>query len=82
MSLRVWNGPRKIAYGLLLVFFIQGVILIEKTSPTADEISFNMVNGYTYLKTHDYRMTPANPALIREWMALTWLWSLSRIESV
>ena len=80
MSLRVWNEPRKIACGLLLVFFIQGVILIGKTSPIADEISFNIVNGYTYLKTHDYRMTPANPALIREWMALPWLWLRPKLD--
>ena len=32
-----------------------------------------MVNGYVYLKTHDYRMSPANPPLIRQWMALPWL---------
>jgi len=32
-----------------------------------------MVNGYTYLNTRDYRMSPANPALLREWMALPWL---------
>ncbi len=58
---------------LFILFFVQGLFLIKTTSPTADEISFNMVNGYTYLKTHDYRMTPANPALIREWIALPWL---------
>ena len=39
-------------------------------SATADEGTFHIVNGYSYLKTHDYRMSPANPALIREWLAL------------
>ena len=55
---------------LLAVFFLQGLFLIRATSATADEVPFHIVNGYTYLKTHDYRMSPANPALIREWMAL------------
>ena len=47
--------------------------LIRATSPTTDEVAFHMVNGYAYLKTHDYRMSPANPALLRQWMALPWL---------
>lgn len=58
---------------LLAVFLAQGIFLIQETSPTADEIPFHMVNGYAYLKTGDYRMSPANPALLREWMALPWL---------
>ena len=58
---------------LLLFFFLCGLFLIQDTSPTTDEIPFHMVNGYTYLKTHDYRMSPANPPLIRQWMALPWL---------
>ena len=55
------------------LFLAQGLYLIKETSPTTDKTAFHMVNGYTYLKTHDYRMSPANPALLREWMALPWL---------
>ncbi len=80
MTVNWYLNPSKIALGLLLIFFIQGIFLIQSTSPTADEVSFNMVNGYTYLKTHDYRMTPANPALIREWMAWPWLFLNPRLD--
>lgn len=58
---------------LLLVFLAQGIFLIQHTSATTDEIPFHAVNGYVYLKTADYRMNPSSPALIREWMALPWL---------
>ncbi len=58
---------------LLAVFLVQGLFLIQATSPTTDEIAFHMVNGYVYLTRHDFRMSPANPPLIREWMALPWL---------
>ncbi len=72
--------PRNLAMGLLFIFFVQGVVLIQSTSPTADEVSFNVVNGYTYLKTRDYRMSPANPALLREWMTWPWLWLNPRLD--
>src|SRR5262245_12765502 len=62
-----------IAPVLLAVFLFQGAFLIARTSPTTDEVPFHMVNGYAYLRTHDYRMSPANPPLIRQWMALPWL---------
>jgi hypothetical protein len=58
---------------LFSAFFVQGIFLIQDTSPTTDEVAFHMVNGYTYLKTQDYRMSPANPPLLRQWMALPWL---------
>ena len=62
-----------IVFALILLFFCQGLFLIQDTSPTTDEVAFHLVNGYVFLKTHDYRMSPANPPLIREWMALPWL---------
>ncbi len=58
---------------LLGAFFLQGFVLIRTMSATADEVPFHIVNGYGYLKTRDYRMSPANPALIREWLALPFL---------
>ncbi len=68
------SATRVLVILLLLVFATQGLLLIQKTSPTADEVAFNIVNGYVNLLTRDYRMSPANPALLREWMALPWLW--------
>lgn len=65
--------PRPAAWALLAAFFVQGLFLIVRTSPTTDETAFHMVNGYAYLKTRDYRMSPANPAFLRQWMALPWL---------
>jgi len=64
----------KFVIGFLLVIFSFLVFhLIDDKSPTTDEVSFHMVNGYTYLKTRDFRMSPATPSLGREWMALPWL---------
>jgi hypothetical protein len=68
---------RPVILSITLLFFslftAQCLLLIDKTSPTADEVAFHTVNGFTYLKTADYRMSPANPPMIREWMALPWL---------
>lgn len=65
---------------VLAVFFLQGLFLIRATSPTTDEIPFHTVNGYTYLVTRDYRMNPSSPALVREWMALPWLWMRPKLD--
>ena len=65
---------------LLGVFFVQGLFLIRAMSATADEATFNIVNGYSYLKTRDYRMSPANPALLREWEALPLLFLKPRLD--
>ena len=61
---------RKWAWALIGIFILQGIFLIRSMSATADEVPFHVVNGYAYLKTRDYRMSPANPALVREWLAL------------
>ena len=73
-------SPNFLAALLLALFVLQGIGLIRATSPTTDEVPFHMVNGYAYLISHDYRMSPANPALIREWMALPWLWIKPKIN--
>lgn len=62
----------KIAALLLGVFLVLGCGLIVSTAPTTDEIPFHMPNGYAYWKTRDYRMSPANPPLLREWMTIPW----------
>ncbi len=65
---------------LLAAFFLQGLVLIRSMSTTADEVPFHIVNGYTHLRAHDYRMTPANPALIREWLVLPWLFIQPKLD--
>ncbi len=59
--------------GLFAAYTAQVLFLVRDKSPTTDEISFNMVNGYANIKTGDFRMSPAQPPLVREWMALPWL---------
>jgi len=59
---------------LFLAFAAQCFFLIYDKSPTTDEVSFHTVNGYAYLKTRDFRMSPATPPLVREWVAVPWLW--------
>lgn len=71
--LRSPQALRPAAAALLVFFAAQGIFLIGRTSPTTDEVAFHTVNGYTYLKTRDFRMNPASPALPRMWMALPWL---------
>lgn len=72
--------PKIFAVFFLLLFLVQGILLIRATSPTTDEVAFHIVNGYAYLKTHDYRMSPANPALLRQWMALPWLFFKPKLD--
>jgi len=67
-------GRFRILLALLLgVYALQVQFLIREKSPVTDAVSFHLVNGYTYLKTRDFRMSPATPPLVREWMALPWL---------
>lgn len=57
---------------LLLAFTAQVFFLIKDKSPTTDEVSFHMVNGFVNLETRDFRMSPATPPFLREWMVLPW----------
>jgi len=72
-GLRLFFQKQGLAGLLLLFFAAQGAYLISYTSPTTDEVPFHIVNGYVYLKTGDFRMSPANTALVKEWMGLSWL---------
>ena len=58
---------------LLILFAAQVAYLIRAKSPTTDEVPFHLVNGYVNMKTRDFRMSPVQPPLIREWMGLPWL---------
>ena len=55
---------------LLLVFFSLGLYLAKNTSATIDEAIFHITDGYTTLKTHDYRLNPVSPAFARQWVAM------------
>lgn len=58
---------------LFALFSFQCFYTIKTKSPVTDTIAFHAVNGYFYLKSHDFRMSPATPPLMREWVALPWL---------
>ncbi|MCG3175893.1 MAG: hypothetical protein MOGMAGMI_00830 [Candidatus Omnitrophica bacterium] len=79
MTARI-DQPRVLKALLLGAYLLAGAGLIRHTSPTTDEVAFHMVNGYTYLRTHDYRMSPANPPLLRQWMALPWLIGMPQLR--
>ena len=57
------------AGALLLAFFLQGFLFIRANGPTYDE-ALHLASGYSYLVTHDFRLEPQNPPLIREFLAL------------
>ncbi|HTL70422.1 MAG TPA: glycosyltransferase family 39 protein [Candidatus Eisenbacteria bacterium] len=64
---------RAVLAALLLVFAAQAGWLIRAKSPSTDEVPFHLCNGYVDLLTRDFRMSPVQPPLIREWMGLPWL---------
>jgi 4-amino-4-deoxy-L-arabinose transferase-like glycosyltransferase len=49
---------------LLALFVLQCVLSMRQTSPTWDEVG-HLPAGYTYWKTHDFRLYPSNPPLIK-----------------
>ncbi len=53
---------------------IQTTLAMRTKSPTADEFSHHIANGYSYLKTGDFRMNPASPPLPRMLSAMPLLW--------
>jgi hypothetical protein len=69
----VKTREKAVLVALLAFFAARTLFLIFDKSETTDEVSFHAVNGYAYLVTRDFRMSPATPPLAREWMALPWL---------
>lgn len=55
---------------LLCLHFSLTLYCIQANSPTCDEVAHHVASGYSYLKTGDFRMNPANPPLVREIAAL------------
>ena len=64
----------KAVYGvvfiLLFLLAAQCLLSMRAKSPTADEFSHHIANGYSYLLTGDFRMNPASPPLPRMLSAL------------
>jgi len=58
-----------IAFLLICLFIIQGVVFIRANSQTYDE-AMHLAAGYSYLTRHDFRLEPQNPPLIKEYLAL------------
>lgn len=50
---------------LLSVHFLLVLKVIQSNSPTCDEIAHHVASGYSYVKTGDFRLNPANPPLLR-----------------
>src|SRR5262249_60657155 len=58
-----------ICVALVIAFFIQGWGFIRANSQTHDE-AVHLTAGYSYLVTHDFRLNPEHPPLLKEWAAL------------
>jgi len=61
--------PPAVAAILVGLFLAQGAWFITANSPTHDE-AMHLASGYSYLATHDFRLNPPNPPLIKELLAL------------
>ncbi|MEK6375495.1 MAG: glycosyltransferase family 39 protein [Acidobacteriota bacterium] len=61
--------PRIIAAAALLAFIALALGDLLTTSPTSDETA-HLVAGYSYLVTHDYRLNPEHPPLVKMIAAL------------
>jgi hypothetical protein len=66
----LFRGPKNLFYGaavacLLAVLAVQAVTAMRLKSPTVDEFAHHIANGYSYLKTRDFRMNPGSPPLSR-----------------
>jgi len=55
---------------LLSCHALQTVLSMQKKAPTADELSFHVASGYSYLVTGAFKLNPASPPLPRMLSAL------------
>jgi hypothetical protein len=58
-----------LVFGLLLVFFLQGFSTLGLKSPTFDEPA-HIGAGFSYLKTHEFKVNLQHPPLLKEIGAL------------
>src|SRR4051812_38306541 len=50
--------------GILLIFLLQAVPAVSRLSATTDE-AVHIAAGYSYWKTHDFRLNPEHPPLAK-----------------
>ncbi len=55
--------------GLVVAFLVQGFAFVRANSQTYDE-AVHLAAGYSYLTTHDFRLNPEHPPLLKELAAL------------
>ncbi len=55
------------------VFVFLTTSFMRSACATYDETA-HLASGYTYLKEHDYRISPSHPPLVRKLAALPLLW--------
>lgn len=60
------RGILSIVVLLLAAHFLLVIGAIKANSPTCDEVAHHIASGYSYLKTGDFRLNPANPPLMRQ----------------
>src|SRR5262245_21639838 len=58
-----------ICVALILAFLAQGWAFIRANSQSHDE-GVHLVAGYSYLATHEFRLNPEHPPLLKELAAL------------
>src|SRR4051794_31173671 len=65
--------PRALAFGLaaasIVAFVVFPLANIRATSPTTDETT-HLGAGYSYLASHDFRLNPEHPPLLKMIAAL------------
>lgn len=63
------RGPLLVCATLIAAFLAQGWWFIRANSQTHDE-AVHFTAGYSYLATHEFRLNPEHPPLLKEWSAL------------
>src|SRR5215475_9573476 len=64
---------------ILVAFWIQAFLAIPKLSATSDE-AVHLAAGYSYWKTHDFRLNPEHPPLAKLIASLPLLWVRPRLD--
>ncbi|MBU1083651.1 MAG: glycosyltransferase family 39 protein [Candidatus Omnitrophota bacterium] len=65
---------KKIILSILIMLFVFLCLgTMNSTSPICDEVAHHLANGYSYVKTGDFRMNPSSPALSRSLIGLPML---------
>jgi hypothetical protein len=62
-----------------MAFWIQSFLAIPKLSATSDE-AVHLAAGYSYWKTHDFRLNPEHPPLAKLMASLPLLWLQPKLD--